>query len=145
MGCNRFLHAALQVEALRNSASLRDALNSLGGLPSTINNIYSATLDRINAQPGAKPQLARQILTWLAYAHRLLTVDDLRYALAVQLTHPLPPNEAIIDPFSLVDGHVLLSVCCGLVVIDNSNRSVRLVRKCEIVSPATPWRAHLNG
>lgn len=96
--------------------------------------MYSTTLERINAQPGTKPQLARQILTWLSYARRGLSVDDLRYALAIRLSHPIPPNEDIVDPLSLVDEHVLLSVCCGLVVVDkalNDSRSFRLVRESQ--------------
>ncbi|KAH6908099.1 hypothetical protein BKA70DRAFT_1149960 [Coprinopsis sp. MPI-PUGE-AT-0042] len=125
-----FLHAALQVETLRHATSLRNVLDSLDGFPSTINDMYSATLERIIAQPGTKPQLARQILTWLAYARRGLSVDDIRYALAIPLTNPLPPNEDIVDPLLLVDEHVLLSVCCGLVIVDKpayGTPSLRLI------------------
>ncbi|KAH6907735.1 hypothetical protein BKA70DRAFT_1150116 [Coprinopsis sp. MPI-PUGE-AT-0042] len=125
-----FLHAALQVETLRHATNIRHALESLEGLPPTINDTYSMTLERINAQPGKKPQIARRILSWLTYARRGLTVDELRYALAVKITNPLPPNAEIVDPMLLDDMSLLLPVCCGLVVVNkplDGNQSLRLV------------------
>ncbi|KAH6908100.1 hypothetical protein BKA70DRAFT_1104101 [Coprinopsis sp. MPI-PUGE-AT-0042] len=125
-----FLHATLQVEMLLHTTNLRHALDILKHSPTTINDVYAKTMERINAQPGARPQLARRILSWLAYARRGLNVDDVRYALAIPLSHPLPPNADIIDPMLLTDEAVLVSMCCGLVVVDNSrSRPIRLVRE----------------
>ncbi|KAH6871832.1 ankyrin repeat-containing domain protein [Coprinopsis sp. MPI-PUGE-AT-0042] len=107
------------------------------------------TLERIGAQQGQKPQLARLVLSWLTYARRGLTVDDLRYALAVKLTQPLPSNEDILDPLLLVDESVLLSVCCGLVVVGNpvyGIQSLRLVHFTAVdflKKTISPMEAHL--
>jgi ankyrin repeat domain-containing protein 50 len=126
----RFLHATLQVEALLHATNLRHALDTLDQPLPTINDAYGKTMERIAGQPGAKPQLARRLLACLAYAQRGLTTDDARFALAIQLSHPLPPNTEIVDSMLLEDETTLVSICCGLVVVDESAiRSFRLVRE----------------
>ncbi|KAH6908108.1 hypothetical protein BKA70DRAFT_1222909 [Coprinopsis sp. MPI-PUGE-AT-0042] len=117
-----FLHAALQVETLRHATNLRHALDSLQRLPPNVNKLYAQTMERINAQPGEQPQLARRILSLLAHARPGLTVDDLRHALAIQLTHPMPANGDIVDPMALIDKTLLLSMCCGLVVSEKPSK-----------------------
>ncbi|KAH6908111.1 hypothetical protein BKA70DRAFT_1280713 [Coprinopsis sp. MPI-PUGE-AT-0042] len=123
-----FLHAALQVEMIQQSISLRHALDNLDQLPSSIEDMYAGTMKRIDMQPRASSELARRTLTWVVFARSLLTIDDLRFALAINVVdQPIPPCNEIVDHLALVDEKIPLSVCCGLIIVDSSSESVRLV------------------
>ncbi|KAH6908110.1 ankyrin repeat-containing domain protein [Coprinopsis sp. MPI-PUGE-AT-0042] len=123
-----FLHAALQVETLQQSLSLRHALDNLDQLPTSIEDMYARTMKRIDMQPRASSELARRILTWVVFAHSLLKVEDLQYALAVNIVNqPIPAHGEILDRLALIDGSTLLSVCCGLIIVDSSSGNVRLI------------------
>jgi hypothetical protein len=92
--------------------------------------MYAETMKRIDMQSAANSSLARRALTWVVFAESLLNVDDLRYALAVNITdQPMPPDDKIFDPLALVDSNTLLSICCGFLVVDGTSGTVRLVRK----------------
>lgn len=42
-------------------------------------------MERIEGQLAREKQLAKQVLSWITYAKRLLTASELEYALAVEL------------------------------------------------------------
>ena len=67
--------------------------------------------------------LARKAICWIVHAFRQLSLEELQHALAVER------GMLAMDPDSLVDGSMLTSVCCGLVVIDEDTEVIRLVRE----------------
>ena len=81
-------------------------------LPKEVNDIYNETLQRIDGQVEAKKALAQKAICWIVHAYRQLSLKELQHALAVER------GMLAMDPDSLVDGSMLTSVCCGLVVID---------------------------
>lgn len=60
---------------------------------------------------------------WAFLANRQLTVEELRHALAVE------PDDTNLDWDNFVNVHFLLESCLGLVVVDESTATVRLVHK----------------
>ena len=97
----------------------RNKLNAIGdGLG--LGDAYETTLERIKAQEGEKAKLAMTALMWICHSERLLQVDELCHALAVEIgsTHFNNDN---------VPGAETVLVCCqGLVTVDKEASTARL-------------------
>jgi hypothetical protein len=100
-------------------------LETLDNLPNDIDEIYNQTMERIERQSNADKELAEQILSWITYARRPLSVEELQHALAVS------PKMREMNPRALIFEWKLTSVCAGLVVIDGGQRIIRLARKWD--------------
>ena len=64
--------------------------------------------------------LARQALSWITHAQRLLTTEELQHALAIEL------DESTLDHQNLDDVEEIVSVCAGLVTVDEESSIIRL-------------------
>ncbi|KAL8722599.1 MAG: hypothetical protein Q9181_007450 [Wetmoreana brouardii] len=115
-----FLLADLHVSSLAREDNRRGLFKALKTLPAEIKETYQQTLLRIESQDSQKLKRANEVLLWLTYAQRPLTVSELRHALSVELED----REFIED--GLPDLSSLLSTCCGLVVVDPTNDIIRL-------------------
>ncbi|KAF8142802.1 ankyrin repeat-containing domain protein [Mycena galopus ATCC 62051] len=76
---------------------------------------------RINSQSDDDRQLALRALTWVAYAKRPLFVGELQEALAIE------PSATCLDADNLLDLGIVLSVCAGLIIVDETTSVVRLI------------------
>ena len=65
--------------------------------------------------------MANKVLSWISYAYRPLTVEELRCALAVT------PGQPTFDEDAMTLESTLVSVCAGLVTIDPKSTIIRLV------------------
>ncbi|KAH6909766.1 hypothetical protein BKA70DRAFT_175659 [Coprinopsis sp. MPI-PUGE-AT-0042] len=116
-----FLHASLQLEALRECTSIHEVKTTLATFSTEIEDLYLETWKRIASQTEAKVLLAKKVLLWVINATRSLTVDELRHALATC------PNTHRFDSSRLVQEGILLGLCRGLVGVEEETRLVRLV------------------
>ncbi|KIN08971.1 hypothetical protein OIDMADRAFT_70903, partial [Oidiodendron maius Zn] len=82
---------------------------------------YDEAMQRIESQNDDDKQLAKQVLYWISYALRPLTVEELQYALAVE------PGESKLDEDNIPDEELLTSLCAGLVIVDKESSIIRLV------------------
>ena len=103
-----------------NPRAVRDALDVL---PTEVEATYTEAMHRITAQSKDDEDLAKNILVWVTFAQRLLSLRELQHAVATL------PQMTDIDPESLVPEPLLTSVCAGLVVINGHQSVVRLVHK----------------
>ncbi|KAH6910064.1 hypothetical protein BKA70DRAFT_1100719 [Coprinopsis sp. MPI-PUGE-AT-0042] len=118
---SRFLHASLQMAALRECTSVHDVRETLANFPAQIEDVYLDTWRRINDQSPNKRLLARCCLLWVLNTARSIKVDELRYAVAISSqTYKFDPNR-------LVSRDVLIAPCRGLLVVDEETKLVRLV------------------
>lgn len=128
----RFLLAKLHLDSLmgkRSSKSIRIALKYLQkeSQASTDNNTraldqaYEQAMKRIEGQVADSHMLAKQVLSWITYAKRPLTTLELRHALAVEIT------ESELDEDNLLEIEDAISVCAGLVTVDEESDIIRLV------------------
>ncbi len=115
--------AALQIESLKNSTTVNELREAAKSFSSDIDNIYSSTWRRIEAQSEKNFLLAKQAIIWLTYAFRPLRIIELQHALAVQ------PNTTSFDDDDVATEETIVSVCCGLIVVDGESQTVRLVRE----------------
>jgi hypothetical protein len=120
------------VEAVSHCTSSRSVMEKLDKLPPRLDVLYDEALKRIDMQPEEHAALAQRVLLWVAYAFRPLTVEELRCAVS---SHQ-KANWGV--PEDLVPESLMLSVCCGLVVIEEEWHSVggsfRLVRQSPFYS-----------
>jgi hypothetical protein len=95
-------------------------------MPRELDELYQETLERIQRQPGEDGELGMRVLSWVTHTRTPLSVEELRYGLAVEYDEAEEqPNE--IDEENLLSASSLLDVCGGLVVIDPISQTIRLV------------------
>jgi ankyrin repeat protein len=82
---------------------------------------YDKAIERIESQPPKKSTLARNVLSWIPYVQRQLTTGELCHDLAVVL------GEEDLDEDNLLDVEDIVSVCAGLVTVDEESNIIRLV------------------
>ncbi|KAH8781604.1 ankyrin repeat protein, partial [Hyaloscypha finlandica] len=98
--------SALQKFA-KGSAGLREA--------------YSNVIQRINGQLEEDRLLAQRALSWIIYAQRPLMISELRVALAIEAGDKALNSDGVYDVEDVV------SVCAGLVTVDEESSIIRLV------------------
>ena len=86
-----------------------------------LSDAYTATLTRLKAQKGNKPSLGLRVLMWVLYSERPLQAQELRQALGVEI------GSTDLDPENIPALRTLLSSCLGLVTVEVSSSTVRLV------------------
>ena len=79
-------------------------------------------MKRIEAQHPSHAALAMRILSWLIYARRSLTTEELQHALSMS------SNGFKFDLEKVVSEDTLVTVCCGLVSVEETGHLVRLIR-----------------
>ncbi|KAJ7444046.1 ankyrin repeat-containing domain protein [Mycena latifolia] len=116
-----FLLAKLHTESLAAKNTVKAVREALRHLPQNLNHTYEEAMDRIKNQNEEDRQLAIQALTWVAYAKRPLSVAELQEALAIE------PDATTLDVDNLLDISIVLSVCAGLIIVDEAMSVVRLI------------------
>jgi ankyrin repeat domain-containing protein 50 len=97
---------------------------TLMNFPPKIKDVYIQTWARITSQSSGRASLAKTALTWVVYATRSLTVEELQHAIASS------PDTHNFDRKRLVTVDMMVGVCCGLLTVDQEETEVvRLVRE----------------
>ncbi|KAI5816207.1 hypothetical protein BZA77DRAFT_344472 [Pyronema omphalodes] len=102
-----FLLPALQIETVLDEPTIRKRREALKCMPRELYDAFGITLDRIRAQKKSMSSLAMKVLKWIFL-----------------FTGPLWLEE---DNF--VEPQFILDCCLGLVIVDESTSTVRLVHK----------------
>lgn len=118
-----FLLAQLYLNSLagkRSPKAIRSALNALSSGFEKYESAYDDAMKRIHGQLPDQIEMAIQVLSWITCAKRPLTTTELRTALAVEVGEPE------FDPDNLPDLTDMISVCTGLVTVDEQSDIIRL-------------------
>ncbi|VUC31913.1 unnamed protein product [Clonostachys rosea] len=121
-----FLLAKLQLDSLLDKKLPRDVRQALEKLPSgseAYDRAYEDAMDRINSQGLSSVQFARTILSWIVFAKRDLSPRELQHAVSVQ------HGDQDITQEDLPDIEDILSVCAGLVTVEQRRNVVGLIHK----------------
>ncbi|KAH0562324.1 hypothetical protein GP486_002978 [Trichoglossum hirsutum] len=116
-----FLLAQLHMDSLAKKLNRRDVRRAIRDLPVELSDIYDEAMRRIESQDEGEASLAKRVLYWISYSFRPLTVLEIQHGLAVELKDVELNEEALPDEDDLV------SLCAGLVVIDQESNVIRLV------------------
>ena len=82
---------------------------------------YDEALCRINSQKAGFQELAIMVLSWIVWAARQLSDLELQNALGVE------EGSSEFDEENLPEVNDLISVCAGLVTVDEVSQVIRLV------------------
>jgi len=82
---------------------------------------YSAAMERIFAQGKESSEMAKKILSWLLCARRPLSTLELLHALAIEV------GDTEIDQDNILDTEQVLTICAGLVTLDEQSDNVRFI------------------
>ncbi|KAF2787420.1 ankyrin, partial [Melanomma pulvis-pyrius CBS 109.77] len=119
-----FLLARLHIDSLSDKTTAKEVkltLSALSKSAAALDDAYREALERIEGQRAGHSRLAKHVLSWITFAKRPLTTAEIRCALAVE------SDEAELDPENKPDVEDLVSVCAGLVVVDEESAVIRLV------------------
>ncbi|KAJ6520678.1 hypothetical protein DFH09DRAFT_939667, partial [Mycena vulgaris] len=116
-----FLLAKLHIESLGSKNTIKAVREALQHLPTDLQQTYNEAIERIKVQREEDREVGLLALTWVANAKRLLSVSELREALAIE------EDSTFLDLDNLLDISMILSVCAGLIIVDQICSVVRLV------------------
>ncbi|KAF1994164.1 ankyrin repeat protein, partial [Amniculicola lignicola CBS 123094] len=119
-----FLLAVLHMESLigkRSPKAVRVALSKLHTGSNAYDKAYDDAMKRIEGQIDDQELLAKQVLSWIVCAEKPLTVVELQHALAVE------KGDTELDEDNIPQAEDLISVCAGLVTVDDESGVIRLI------------------
>ena len=105
----------------RSVKALRATLETLHTGSQAYDHAYNDAMDRIEGQLKDQVVLAKQVLSWITCAKRPLSTAELQHALGVEV------GETELDPDSIPLVEDIISVCAGLVTVDEESSIIRLV------------------
>ncbi|RDA85708.1 hypothetical protein CP532_0719 [Ophiocordyceps camponoti-leonardi (nom. inval.)] len=119
-----FLLAQLYVDSLvgmKSVKALRTTLRELHSGTDAYQFAYELAMERINGQVTHQQLLAKDVLLWVTCARRPLTTHEIQHALAVE------EGARCMDEENMSDIEDMISVCAGLVTVDQQSDIIRLV------------------
>ncbi|KAJ5765777.1 hypothetical protein N7520_005336 [Penicillium odoratum] len=119
-----FLLARLHLDSLigiHSPKAIEMALKKLPKGSNAYDYAYDEALERIRGQAPACQETAEWTLKWITFAKRQLSVQELLHALAVEV------GETEFDERNIPRKAHILSICAGLVTIDEESDVIRLV------------------
>ena len=119
----RFLLISLNVDAILEGITIAERRKKLEGMRrgNGLSDAYTATLTRLRAQAETKSALGLKVIMWVLNSQRPLGVEELCHALGVEI------GSVDFDPKNVPASRTLLSCCLGLVTVEASSRTFRLV------------------
>ena len=104
-----------------SSKLIKKALESLPKGSQALDLAYYGAMQRIEDQMEGFRSVAKKLLGWLSYSERLMTVMEVRHALAIE------PETPELDKDNLCDVDEIVGFCAGLVIVDEETQLIRLV------------------
>jgi len=119
----RFLLVTLHIDAVLGEVTIRQRRKKLEEMVrgNGLSDAYAATLTRMKAQKGNKSLLGVKVLMLVLYSGRPLRAEELRHALGVEV------GSLDLDLENIPALRTLMASCLGLVTIEASSSTVRLV------------------
>ena len=112
------------MDSLSDKTSVKMVMKALDALPKgskALDMAYDGAMQRVDSQLEGYRHLAKQLLSWLTYSERLMSVEEIQHALAIE------PGESSMDEDNLSDIAEIVGCCAGLVIVEEDTRSLRLV------------------
>ncbi|KAF9774425.1 hypothetical protein IL306_007584 [Fusarium sp. DS 682] len=82
--------------------------------------VYQETIQRLEEQNKEHKQLAFRVLAWICRTNKEFSIKEVQHGLALR------EGDTELQEDAIVDGKLLVSVCCGLVEISEASRTIRL-------------------
>jgi ankyrin repeat protein len=112
------------MDSFKEKLTVKEVKVALNALPigsDAYDVAYAAAMERISTQGEESSEMAKKILSWVLCARRPLSTLELLHALAVEV------GEMVIDEDNILDTEQILTICAGLVTIDETSDNVRFI------------------
>jgi hypothetical protein len=124
--CHRFLLARLYFNLLLDQSSEKGIQGMVqrfrtGSQSTAYQHAYNETVKRIESQSSENLELAKATIGWIISVKRPFTVNELEIVIAIEA------GSSSFDETNITYIEQLISVCCGLVVVDETTGHVNLV------------------
>ncbi|KEZ41846.1 hypothetical protein SAPIO_CDS6652 [Scedosporium apiospermum] len=119
-----FLLAQLYIDSLvgkKSPRAVRVALQKLQRGVEAYDHAYHEAMSRVEGRLGDQEELAKQALSWIVFEKRPLSTRELQHALATEL------GDSHLREDNLPELEDVVSVCAGLVAVDEESGIIRLV------------------
>jgi len=129
-----FLLVSLNVDAILGEVTLHQRRKKLDEMTKGegLGDAYAATISRIKAQQRSRSKFGMEVLMWVSHSERPLHVNELCHALGVE------EGSTNLNIRNIPAIETLLACCLGLVTVENSSSTVRLVHSTLHTSPVIP-------
>jgi hypothetical protein len=123
---NRFLFVDLNIRYLCEQPTGRHIVRELERLQKAqttdkpMDPTYDRIVDAVRNQPTACVTLAIRILAWIVKAQRVLKINELQIAVSLEA------DMTKLEKMDMLDEGKLIDCCHGLIVMDDTNKTVRL-------------------
>ncbi|MCJ1324226.1 hypothetical protein MMC10_000888 [Thelotrema lepadinum] len=117
-----FLIARLQIDFLkRQLPTPKKMLAALNNLPTTPTELYGEAMTKIRHQSAQDVDVAMRFLSWVAFARRPLSFNEVQHAMSVT------EGDVDLEEAELLDEDFLIPLTAGLITMDSEGTSVRLI------------------
>jgi ankyrin repeat protein len=111
----------MQLLFVLNEIDPQDMKLALDNLPTELTELYSKIIMRIRARGGKHEPKALQILSWVFYSARVLTMKELQEALSIRLQ-----QRDLVPRAQMMHADTIIEICQSLIVQSKGNGRVRL-------------------
>ena len=112
------------MDSLCSCVNLRQVRRILEEFPSQIEGAYAQTWNRILDEDEENVMLVKMVFVWVLTATRSMTLKELERVVAIC------PKTFKFEADRVVPGSTFLTMCRGLLVVEEESQIVRLVREC---------------
>ena len=116
--------AEFHVNTLEGQDSPRRLRKGIHSLPEDLDQMYQKSLESVAEQARQNKKRAFEVLSWVAYAGRSLSTQQLQHAIAA--TQKSAAEDDIKEE-DLPNLAMLIQSCAGLVTVEKGNSTIRLV------------------
>ena len=119
----RFLFISLTMDAILEETTAYGRWQKLKAITQGLDlkDVYGTTIERIKKQGGEETRLGMRALMWISHSERLLQLDELLHALAIEI------GSMDLNVERIPSVEALLSCCLGLIIVDREASTVRLI------------------
>lgn len=114
----RFRLVEFQLNYVLGRTEPRKIMAALNSLPNDLREAYNEVFKRIQMQGPDRKDLVLKIVSWILYAKRPLTMDELREAIAIE------PGDTELDANYLLESGFIVEVSESLISYDENSESV---------------------
>ncbi|XHF98005.1 hypothetical protein AWENTII_001577 [Aspergillus wentii] len=133
-----FLLAQLYLDSLvgkKSARAIRTALEGFQNRSDVYDSAYDEAMERVECQIPDQRDMAKQVLSWVTCSRRQLTILELQHVFAVENGDPG------IDMENMPEVDDMVSVCAGLVTVDEQSGIIRLIHSTTQEYLERTWTA----
>lgn len=108
------------MDSLATKQTIKAVRIALDAFPEKSDRAYAKLMNRICDQSDEDCELAKRVISWIAYAYRPLVVREIQHGFALEA------GDSEFDEEAVTIQEILTSVCAGLIIVDKVSMTIRV-------------------